>query len=329
MAIKAIVSPKQDKVLTVILNWNGPQNTLTCLEHVQRQTTHSSIMIIDNGSTDDSVRILEQMQTGITVLFLPQNVGFAAGMNHGVDVALASDFDYVWLLNNDAFPEPRCLQQLVDHMNASSSTGMCTPNIHNEELNPEHVGGSIVTNHFEPEVSLAEELPTIPLRERWITGTAPLLRCDSIRIVGKFDERFFAYWEDVDLSSRLAEAGFDLDCVEDAAVTHIGNASTGGCPSPFTRMLHVRNSWLFQQKRMPLWRRPIEFGRFAKRRISESYRLANKPNPATFLASVATLAAIRAAALGIFGRPRNIQPLSCRVLARLFRLLDTFAKKKT
>jgi hypothetical protein len=81
----------------------------------------------------------------------------------------------------------------------------------------------------------------------WLAGTAPLVRLGALRKVGAFDTRFFAYWEDTDLSMRVVRAGGDLRAVPSAQMTHLGGGSSSH-HSPFYHYLMVRNGWLFFRK---------------------------------------------------------------------------------
>src|SRR5262249_28767466 len=103
------------RVLIVILNWNGAETTIEALRHACDQAYELvQVLVIDNGSTDDSLdRLRAVVRPPCRLLPLRTNLGFAGGMNVGIREARRCRFDYVWLLNSDAYPFPECLPTLV------------------------------------------------------------------------------------------------------------------------------------------------------------------------------------------------------------------------
>ena len=103
-------------ICAVVLTCNRVHMLETCLDRLQAQTKPPDhILVIDNGSTDGTRELLAS-RSGIEVVSLPDNIGGAAGFAHGARGGLERGFDWVWLLDDDAFPEPDCLQALVDGM---------------------------------------------------------------------------------------------------------------------------------------------------------------------------------------------------------------------
>src|SRR4051812_19229689 len=90
------------KVVTLILNWNGCADTLACIVSLQRMSYPTEIVVIDNGSTDNSVSTIRERHPGIVVVETGKNLGYAAGNNAGFDYIHAHmDADSILLLNND------------------------------------------------------------------------------------------------------------------------------------------------------------------------------------------------------------------------------------
>ena len=101
---------KRSPVLAVVLNWNRADLTCTCVSHVLAQRgADADLLVLDNGSTDDSVGTIRASGLDVAVTALDRNCGFAAGMNVGLQHALDHGYEFVWLLNNDAFADPHCL----------------------------------------------------------------------------------------------------------------------------------------------------------------------------------------------------------------------------
>ena len=111
---------KEDHVprtMAITLNWRQPLVTLECVKALQAmQHAQLDILVIDNGSGDDSVEILKQHEPSLEILELPENVGFAAGNNHGLRLAIARGYDFALLINNDPVTQgysvffEKCLQ---------------------------------------------------------------------------------------------------------------------------------------------------------------------------------------------------------------------------
>jgi GT2 family glycosyltransferase len=230
-------------IITIVLNWNNWGTTLQCLGCLAMQTRTSDVIVIDNGSNDDSVaRIAADTPLPVELITLPQNIGFAAGMNVGIRAAMQRSAKYVWLLNNDAFAAPECLDELVEFMEQHPSIVMATPRLLNPDGSEQPVGGVLdwrtgfMNFHYCADMETAKG-------GVWLTGAAPILRADSLCVTA-FDPRFFAYWEDVDLSLRLTRAGGKLAAVMSAVVVHREGETSGGGASPFVQYLTTRNEWL-------------------------------------------------------------------------------------
>ena len=107
-----------------MLNWNGWPDTLQCLDSLaQLDYPRFRILVIDNGSTDDSLSILKGRQ-GFELLCLGQNLGFAGGMNRGIVRLLEAGCDLILLLNNDTVIAPAALRRLVEAAEACPRAGL-------------------------------------------------------------------------------------------------------------------------------------------------------------------------------------------------------------
>src|ERR1700757_1370728 len=105
----------EKKVCSIVLNWNGWRDTSICvLSLLQQNYANHWVIVVDNGSTDDSVTRLRQEFPEITLIENKTNLGFAAGCNVGIREALAAGADFVWLLNSDAIADPNALHSLVE-----------------------------------------------------------------------------------------------------------------------------------------------------------------------------------------------------------------------
>lgn len=132
----------QRKTSIVILNWNQPELTRRCLGSVAALISADfDVLVIDNGSTLDNFGLLQEICHGrCRLLRLEHNHGFAGGMNFGIQDAVRHGFEFVWLLNNDAFPEPDSLSYLVQAMERESQLAAATPRIYGSDGLEQHAG---------------------------------------------------------------------------------------------------------------------------------------------------------------------------------------------
>jgi GT2 family glycosyltransferase len=202
-------------VLIVILNWNNPEETQTAVTSAMRlDYPNFRLLIVDNGSEDDSLRQLRPLVSErIELIESPINTGYTGGCNLGLERALALGAKYAWLLNNDAVVEPKTLSSLVNLAESDDRIGLATPRI--AALNDDHftfTGGVVSikdrlyqdTDDPEDAEEWAVKYPDAGL----VIGTAMLVRMDLARKIGLLDQSFFAYFEDTDYSIRSSQAGF-------------------------------------------------------------------------------------------------------------------------
>ncbi len=204
------------KVLIVILNWNSCDETIAATHSAEQMTyPNKHILLIDNGSGDDSVARLRQIEgASVTLLANAVNEGFTGGCNRGFDVALRDGFDYVWLLNNDATTDGETLTSLVRVAEQDARVGLVSPRIASlqEPAKNLNLGGL-----YRPEIPSFESTKVVAKATEWaerqpekvmLMGTALLVRVNLIRAIGKLDDAMFAYWEDTDFSLRSILAGY-------------------------------------------------------------------------------------------------------------------------
>jgi len=244
------------RVCTVILNWNQPAMTVECARTALAQEVAGgqTVLVIDNGSTPEN-RVALRANLPAECVFIQnnRNLGFAGGMNVGIRYALKQGYDYVWLLNNDAFPEAGCLKNLVAALESDVTLGGITPSLIYPDGTPQLIGGNVNWATGELSFLMSGQLPTPTPPGYYATGAALLLRTAALLQVGGFDSRFFAYWEEVDLCVRLVRHGrWNLAEVSRAQCVHKEAVSSGGSRSAFTQHLMTRNGLLLLRKHLPL-----------------------------------------------------------------------------
>jgi len=247
-------------VAVLIVNWNGGELLRRCLESLRRQRRRPGrIIIVDNASSDGSLERVADLLDGVEVIRLHDNQGFARANNIGA--AAARGFDGLALLNPDAFPDPGWLEALVgaaeDHpdvaMFASQMRLAETPDRLDGTGDSYHVSGRAWRNGHGAPVS---SWPSIDTDVFAPCAAAALYRRDAFEDVAGFDEKFFCYFEDVDLAFRLRLRGYRCMYVHAAVVNHV-SSGLSGYRSDFAVYHGERNMvWTFI-KNMPaplLWR---------------------------------------------------------------------------
>jgi len=214
------------RVAIVVLNWNGWQDTIACVASLQALTYGNfEILVVDNGSTDDSVTEISSAFPGVTLLLSGANLGFGGGCNVGIRHALAHGADYVWLINSDATVDPAALTALVQAANSNPALGSVGSVLYEADQRDlvQLWGGGRVNLWLGRSTHCV-----VPGPISFISGASLLLRRAALEQVGLFDEAlFFMYWEDTDLGFRLANAGWQLAVADDSKVWHKQSASLG------------------------------------------------------------------------------------------------------
>ena len=222
----------------VISNYNGWQDTVQCLESLQKQTYRNfEIILLDDASTNDSVQQLQKHLTENTV-FLPQeaNSGFAAVNNVGMRRALADGCVWVLLLNNDTVVAPDFLETLLRETPAGAVS--CPKMLFLDP--PDEIwfaGGELdrATGKVKHLGGHEKDGPAFAEKKQvsFITFCCVLLPRQVVEEVGFLDETLFMYCEDVDNCIRLADAGVPLWLLPDARIWHKAGGSAGGMLSVY------------------------------------------------------------------------------------------------
>ncbi|MCA9960793.1 MAG: glycosyltransferase family 2 protein [Anaerolineales bacterium] len=237
------------QILAIILNWRQADMTIECVQALQRISyPYLNVLVIDNGSGDDSVSKMEAALTDVTVVALPKNSGFAGGCNWGMRYAVNKGFAWALLLNNDAFAASDMLMQLVEEV--TDDIALLSPMIFYEE-EPTRIwfaGGRQHPLLLEMRDSGQNKKDDSLWKTRdvdYLVGTCLLVNLPIVMRVGLLDEQYFMYYEDLDWSIRLRLAGFRLRLVSNAHLYHRVSFSSGGEGSPLHRYYLARSSVRF------------------------------------------------------------------------------------
>lgn len=265
-------------VAVVIPSWNSLELLPRCLASLEQQDMPLETLVVDNGSGDGTLEFLRR--EGVPHVSLPENTGFAAAVNLG---AARVSAPAVLVLNADTVLEPGAVGALAEALAADPDLGGVQPRILQLEEGKEadvaqarlysagqrlaRDGRAFETGAGEPQ----GEESSRPHEVFGVCGAACLLRRQLFDGLGGFDERFFAFYEDVDLNVRGRIAGWRFGYVPGAVVWHVGNASwMAGAPRPgaWNARLVARNRIAAQAKFMPVRALPrilaVELGALAR-----------------------------------------------------------------
>ncbi len=248
------------KTAIVILNWNGASMLRRFLPSViDACETDCEVIVADNGSTDDSVSMLEESFPNVRRIILKENYGFAEGYNQ----ALAQvEAEYFVLLNSDVRVEKGWLRPLIDYMDAHPDCAACQPKLLSEREPDkfeyagacggyiDHLGypfcrGRMFTTVESDHGQYDSITPIL-----WASGAALFIRRSDWMAVGGLDGRFFAHMEEIDLCWRLRSRGRNIVCIPESRVYHVGGGTLAQ-GNPRKTFLNFRNNLLLLFKNLP------------------------------------------------------------------------------
>jgi len=245
----------------VILNWNGAKMLRQYLPSVVACTTlpNTEIVVADNGSTDDSLEVLKDFPS-VRVIRLYQNYGFAEGYNRALKEI---DAEYTILLNSDVEVTEGWLTPLLDFMDVHPNVAATMPKIrsylHKERF--EHAGAAggymdrlvypycrgRILNHVEEDKGQYDTIAQV----FWATGACMCVRTATYKELGGLDSDFFAHMEEIDLCWRMQMRGYQLYCIPQSVVYHLGGGALN-YESPRKTYLNFRNCLLMIYKNLPM-----------------------------------------------------------------------------
>ena len=221
----------------VVLNWNGAEETLACLESLAPLLVKGyKILVVDNGSTDGSPEKIRKAFPAVEQLRLPANLGYAGGNNAGFRRVQELQAEFVIFLNNDTIVEPGFSAPLVETLRLQPLAGIAVPKIYYWDR-PDllwYAGGVVrLSTGLICHVGLRQkDAPEFdrPGSTDYATGCCFAMRCRDFEAVGGFDESFAMYAEDVDLSLRVRALGKSVVYVPSSMVWHKVSTSLSGRP---------------------------------------------------------------------------------------------------
>jgi GT2 family glycosyltransferase len=243
-------------ILITVLNWNGAMDTIDCIKSLQNQTYNDfDILVIDNGSKAADYKKLSVIRdiSNVTILREDINLGFAGGVNVGIEHAITNDYKFVALFNNDATADVEWLNNLIKGFEQDTSIAAVTGLLlHQDGTTIDSTGDYYSIWGMPFPRSRGLKTNTAPQSEYVFsaTGGATLYKTSLFKEIGFFDEAFFAYYEDVDISFRAQLAGHKIYYTNDAIAYHKQGATSSKIPG-FTVYQTFKNIPLLFTKNVP------------------------------------------------------------------------------
>lgn len=212
----------------IIINYKTPQLTSDCIQSLLKVIpSDSEIIVVDNGSEDDSLQIIENtFGSTIKLISGERNLGFAGGNNLG---AKAASGHYLIFLNSDTIIENDFITPCIKILEENQHIGIIAPRLKLADGNFQKAAygrfpalWKLLTQQTKRELALSDGDYT---EVDWVSGCALIIPRELFDKIGGWDENFFLYYEDVDLCRRVHEAGFTCAIAHEADIIHLGGRS--------------------------------------------------------------------------------------------------------
>lgn len=249
------MSPNYPKVAIIILNWNGKEDTIECLESLREITyPNYEILLVDNGSTDGSVKCFSERYPEIEIIENRRNLGYAEGNNVGIRRALEKGVDYVLLLNNDTVVDPEFLGELVKVVESDKRIGIVGPIVYyyGTQNRIQSAGAKICWNTGNQKISMLNEIDVGQFKEMievdYVAGCAFLAKSEFFKTLGTLNKDYFMYWEETEWCVRVQKADYKVLCIPKSKIWHKGGSSTNRKSSGFYTFYMTRNKFWFMKQ---------------------------------------------------------------------------------
>ena len=238
-------------IYVIILNWNGWEDSIRCIRSLDSVSYPIHYLLIDNGSTNDSIPKLRAEFPDLDLIEISENLGFSGGNNVGIRYALQREADYILLLNNDTIVDSNFIQPMLQELEKNESVAAVNPKIYflHDKNRLWAAGGNVrfwtafSGNRGRGEVDKGQYDEIEPVD--FGTGCCLLIRRTALEQIGLLNESYFAYYEDLDWSLRARRNGYKIVYVPKSKIWHaVGSASmekNKNQQSPFIHYLVARN----------------------------------------------------------------------------------------
>jgi GT2 family glycosyltransferase len=234
------------RVAVIVLNYNGLEDTLTCLESLRRLADPVRVVLVDNASEIDPTAEAEDAYPGVDVVRTHENLGYAGGNNRGIAWAREMGADYFLVLNNDTVVAPTIARDLVRVFEADATLGVVGP-IVNFLDEPETVMTDGVAfnpgpgTEFFARIPVSVTDPPTAVAVDVVNGCCLMIRAAVLDAIGAFDERLFIVHEEADFCLRAQRAKFGCAVLSRTLVWHKGSSAFERSGRQLQRYFDARN----------------------------------------------------------------------------------------
>ena len=259
------------QVALILLNWNTPVHTANCIASLKQYCDEQlfDIIVVDNGSTDDSLNLLKAQYPDLIYIENDENLGFAEGNNRGLEYSIANNYIYSLIINTDTLVDEDIVNKLTYHLNNHPEAAAVQPAIfwmHDKTKIWNGKGG------FNKLLGKSYSDRTVPNPmdqfevAQWVTGCCMLLRNSVLPLTGLFNKQFFLYYEDAELSYRIRDFGYQVHYLPSCKMYHeagvsaqLGAPKKEGFLSPVIHYYISRNRIWFLRKNGNVFYSPVYF----------------------------------------------------------------------
>lgn len=221
------------KIAILVLNYSGKNLLEKGLNSILNQSYKIfDVFLIDNASTDDSVKFVRNKYPEVKVITNKRNLGFSGGMNLGIKHIINKGYEAIFFLDNDIVLDKNCLLKLSKVLFSRTDIAICTCTIMDWQRERVQVMGGYFlniltgTNVGYGRGMTKEETKNIQPFEVFVApGGASIIKTELLKKIGFFDNRFFVYYEDIDLNWRAINYGYKIYNCPQAYVYHLGSAT--------------------------------------------------------------------------------------------------------
>jgi len=242
------------KVGVVVVNWNNATDTIECITSLQKMDFPDFFtVVVDNASTDGSETTIMNKFSGVHLIRMEKNRGYAAACNKAIEYCLENEAQQVLLLNNDVVVHPNILSEMTRVMEMQNSIGIVGPLVlyYHDKSRVFSAGGRFdrftARNWAIDQGSQEVSRHRLPREVDYVSGCALLVRSDLFEKAGLMDTRYFMYYDEIDFCLRAKRAGYKIVSAPQAKLWHRVSASSAAL-SGFKEYYISRNRFVLQKK---------------------------------------------------------------------------------
>lgn len=251
-------------VAIIVVNWNGKDDTSVCLRSLEKMDKKGHVLttiVVDNGSTDDSVAVIKKKHPWVTIIETGKNLGFTGGNNIGISHALRFRPHYMWLLNNDTIVHKNAL--FLTEAFEDADVGIAGSKIYFAAGHEYHkdryslsergkvlwyAGGIVDWDNMYASHRGVDQVDhgqyDVTHETPFVTGCSMMFSLRLCQRIGVLDDRYYLYLEDLDYCLRARRAGFKVLYYPKSVLWHVNAGSSGGAGNPLHEYYLTRNRLL-------------------------------------------------------------------------------------